>query len=126
VAGVKTKNRYFNYSDLDSANEHCKNALNIYFDGNRQMAKEQFAATLVQYQKILNGNKPGTDANVKDILHYNMSVCNTFLNDFAAAWDNYNQCTMQGIDVGDYYKRQLRERIEMYQFRNAVENAHSK
>lgn len=126
IAGVKMKNRDNDYSLFDSANVHFKTALTDYLAGEKSNTQQLLKSVLDEYQKILDGNAPGTDANVKDMVHYNMSLCSMFLGDFTGAWDYFNKSVMKGIDEGAFYKRDLRDRISLYQFRNTVENAGNK
>lgn len=119
IAGVKQKGREADFSELDNLNEKLKATMDSYFTGNTK-ASEDFKKLLSDYEALLASNKPGIDDNVKDALHYNMSICCMLLEDFAGSWDHYNKSTMKKIDVGEYYKRELRDRISLYQFRNTV------
>lgn len=122
-AGVKEKKRNFDFGDIDTATVHFKNALDLYFDGKQPEAKQLFTTLADGYEKLLNSKEPRVDNNVKDMLRFNLSCSNMFLGNFTKAWDYFNTAKMYDIGPGDYYKRELRGLLGLYQLRNAIENS---
>ena len=57
------------------------------------------------------------------MLRFDLSYCNMFLGDFAKAWDFFNAARMRDIGPGEYYKRELRELLTLYHFRNQIEQS---
>lgn len=122
-AGVKEKKRNFDFADIDKALADFQNALDLYFDGSHAAAKKQFTELAAVYEKLLNSREERIDNNVKDMLRFNLSCCNMFLSNFSKAWEYFNLAKMRDIGEGEYYKRELRGLIAMYQFRNEMENS---
>jgi hypothetical protein len=119
IAGVKAKDRT-EYTALDAANEQYKLALLDYFSAGSEHAAPLLKNCVTAYNALLTGSSPAVDANVKDLLHFNLSGCSMLLGDFVATRDHYQQCSMKHIDAGDYYKAELGRRIDLYQLRQEL------
>ena len=122
-AGVKEKKRNFDFADIDKASADFQNALDLYFDEKKREAKKIFTTLIADYEKLLNTREERIDNNVKDMLRFNLSCSNMFLGNFSKAWEYFNAAKMRNIGEGDYYKRELRGLIAIYQFRSEIENS---
>ncbi|HEX2629083.1 MAG TPA: hypothetical protein VHM26_08730 [Chitinophagaceae bacterium] len=119
--GVKEKGRNADYTDIDSANAKQKAGYELYFSGQPDAAKASFDNAAAVYEKLIAGNDPRIDKGLKEALHYDLAWIYLLNKDFSKAWAEYKSALTSGGEQ-TWEVQQLRQRIQMFEMRNKLEN----
>jgi hypothetical protein len=119
IGFVKTKNREFDFTDIDSLTEKYKQAIDVYYEGTDPRANELLASVSAEYEKLLSSTEAKIDNNVKDMAKLNLGYCNTLLGNFGKARENI-AVLKKSPAVGYYAAKELENFISLYNFRKTV------
>lgn len=123
---VKTKNRQYDYADLDKGVLEYRAALDSMEDGNFAGSKAICEKLRATYTGLLQSGDARIDKNVKEILYYNLSHTSFLSGHYREAWDYYRLFIQSGVEEGTRLAGELRNRIQLFEFYDKVRSAVSK